>query len=213
MNLFAPVLFHRYPGYIRWIWQRYVYPARVRRLGVDLEGQVCFSKCPIIFKASESIISIGAGSTLCSDSKATALGVNHPVILRTMRPGAKLHIGREMRMSGATICAAVEVIIGDRVVIGANVVIVDTDFHAMDPVVRSSNMDEIEAAAAPVCIEADVFIGSGVFVLKGVCIGRGAYIGAGSVVTRDVPAMAVAAGNPARVVGQVPGNTSRNSNK
>ena len=124
-----------------------------------------------------------------------------------------LRIGRQVRMSGATICAADKVAIGDRVVIGANAVIVDTDFHAMDPVVRSSSIDEMEAAAEPVCIEEDVFIGSGVFVLKGVRIGRGAFIGAGSVVTRDVPAMAVAAGNPARVIGQIPGNTIRNGNK
>jgi acetyltransferase-like isoleucine patch superfamily enzyme len=36
--------------------------------------------------------------------------------------------------------------------------------------------------------------------LPGVCIGPGAVVGAGSVVTRDVPAFAVVAGNPARIV-------------
>jgi acetyltransferase-like isoleucine patch superfamily enzyme len=41
---------------------------------------------------------------------------------------------------------------------------------------------------------------AGVFVLKGVSIGKGAVVGAGSVVTRDVPAWSVTAGNPARAV-------------
>ncbi len=46
----------------------------------------------------------------------------------------------------------------------------------------------------------DVWLGSHVVVLDGVRIGSHAVVGAGSVVTRDVPAWAVAVGNPARVV-------------
>jgi len=49
----------------------------------------------------------------------------------------------------------------------------------------------------------DVVIGIGAMILKGVRIGAGARIEAGAVVTSDVPAGAVAAGNPARVVGEV----------
>jgi len=213
MNPFAPLFFHRYPGYIRWFMQHYINPARVRRCGVILEGHVNFIGCPIISLAPQSIISIGADSVLCSDSRATALGVNHPVVLRTMRPGAVLRIGREVRMSGVTICAANEVVIEDRVVIGANTVIVDTDFHAIDPDTRYSDDDAAKAADAPISIESGVFIGSGVFILKGSCIGKGAVIGLGAVVTRNVPSMTVAAGNPARIIGQVPIHSSRNTIK
>ena len=53
---------------------------------------------------------------------------------------------------------------------------------------------------APVAIEDDVDIGVGSTILPGVRIGRGAQIGAGAVVTRDVPAYAVVAGNPARIL-------------
>lgn len=52
----------------------------------------------------------------------------------------------------------------------------------------------------PIIIEDDAWLGFGVIVLSGVHIGKGAVIGAGSVVTHNVPAGAVAAGSPARVV-------------
>ncbi len=53
---------------------------------------------------------------------------------------------------------------------------------------------------APVVIEDDVDLGVGAVVLPGVTIGRGAQVGAGAVVSRDVPAFAVAAGVPAKVI-------------
>lgn len=52
---------------------------------------------------------------------------------------------------------------------------------------------------AEVVIEDDADVGIGAIILPGVTIGRGAQIGAGAVVTRDVPAYAVAYGNPAKV--------------
>lgn len=55
---------------------------------------------------------------------------------------------------------------------------------------------------ASVVLEAGCDVGVGVVILPGVRIGRGAQIGAGAVVSRDIPAYAIAAGVPARVIGE-----------
>ena len=52
----------------------------------------------------------------------------------------------------------------------------------------------------PITIENDVWIGAGAIILAGVTIGKQSVIGAGSVVTHDVPAHSVVAGNPARII-------------
>ena len=54
--------------------------------------------------------------------------------------------------------------------------------------------------AKAVRIEDGVWIGGGAVILPGVTVGRNAVIGAGAVVTKDIPANAVAVGNPARVI-------------
>ena len=55
---------------------------------------------------------------------------------------------------------------------------------------------------APIEIGGDVWLGGQVFINKGVAIGKGTVIGAGSVVTKNIPEYMIAAGNPARVIGE-----------
>lgn len=89
--------------------------------------------------------------------------------------------------------------IGERCLIGPGVTIFDSDFHALT---REERAAAVPAAREPVRIGNDVFIGSGVTILKGVTVGDGAVLGAGSMVLTDVPAGAIASGNPARIVRQ-----------
>lgn len=84
--------------------------------------------------------------------------------------------------------------IGARTLVGPAVQIY-TPLHPLDPVLRRT-----QEYGRPVEIGADVWIGGAAVILPGVRIGDGAVIGAGSVVTRDVPAGVLAAGNPCRVV-------------
>lgn len=168
-----------------------------------LGNRIAWLGKPIMTTVKGASISIGEGSVLCSRTTQTALGVNHPVVIRAIKPGAVLSIGSKVRMSGVTICAATKIIIGDRCVIGANATIVDTDFHSMDPLVRSSLNDFADAVSKPVIIGNDVFIGGNSIILKGVTVGNGAVIGSNSVVTKNVPAGIIVAGNPAKPVGVV----------
>ena len=57
--------------------------------------------------------------------------------------------------------------------------------------------------ASPITVEENVWIGGGAILCPGVTIGRNAVVGAGSVVTRDIPADVVAAGNPCRIIRQL----------
>lgn len=84
--------------------------------------------------------------------------------------------------------------IGDEALIGPNVSLL-TSGHPLDPAERRR-----VTIGTPIVIGRGVWIGAGAIVLGGVTIGDDAVVGAGSVVTRDVPAGVVVAGNPARVV-------------
>ncbi len=195
--------FHKYPRYLVDLYIQGVLQFFWRWRGIKIGKGITWHGKPIITVSKGSFMSIGNGCLICSRSSQTALGVNHPVILRTLRPGAELRIGSGVRMSGTTICAAQRLVIGDRCFIGANIMIVDTDFHSLDPDVRSSLDDARLANTKPVKIGKDVFIGSSSTILKGVTVGNGAVIGAASVVTKDVPAGMIVAGNPAKIIGCV----------
>lgn len=175
-------------------------PMRLRAQGVELGAGVWFYGMPIVGLAKGSLIRIGDRVVLCSDSRFTALGVNHPVVLRTLCPDAQIIIGNDCGISGGSICAALRVELGNECLLGANVTIADTDFHAIKPDGRRFNNNPQMICSAPVKIEDNVFIGAGAVVLKGVRVGRNSVIGAGAVVARDVPLDVVVAGNPAKIL-------------
>lgn len=86
--------------------------------------------------------------------------------------------------------------IGDKTMIGPNVTIVTVN-HEINPEMR------INAIPKPVKIGKNVWIGAGCTILPGVIIGENSIIGAGSVVTKDVPANIVVAGNPAKLIKKI----------
>jgi acetyltransferase-like isoleucine patch superfamily enzyme len=95
---------------------------------------------------------------------------------------------------GVRISAATEIVIEENCMLAQGVFITDSDWHGVyDRGLAIGNTD-------PVRIGSNVWIGDSVIVCKGVRIGKNSVIGAGSVVVRDIPANAVAAGNPAAVL-------------
>jgi maltose O-acetyltransferase len=90
------------------------------------------------------------------------------------------------------------ILIGDDCQIGPNVQLL-TPTHPLDSEARRDKWE----GAEPITIGDNVWLGGGVIVLPGVTIGENSVIGAGAVVTGDVPANALAVGNPARVIRQL----------
>jgi maltose O-acetyltransferase len=110
--------------------------------------------------------------------------------------GSNIHLGDGAFMNfNCVVLDVVEVRIGDGTQIGPAVQIYAAD-HPRDPAVRLSGLEN----GKPVVIGRNVWIGGGAILLPGITVGDDAVIGAGSVVTRDVPAGAIVAGNPARVL-------------
>lgn len=153
---------------------------------------------PTISLYPGSRIILGDCVTLRSSSRGNAIGVNHEVILRTHSEGAVLQLGNRVGMSGGAICARRNVTIGDDVLIGANVVIADNDFHSHSIFDRKN--DDKNIVAKEVSIGNGVWIGADSYICKGVTIGENTVIGAKSVVTKSLPANCVAAGVPAKIV-------------
>ena len=109
-----------------------------------------------------------------------------------------LHIGQRVIFGHhCTLGVRESLIIGDDALLAEMVSIRDHDhrFDALDTPIREQGM-----ICAPIVIGRNVWIGAKVSVVKGVTIGDNAIIGANAVVTRDIPANAIAAGVPARVI-------------
>jgi acetyltransferase-like isoleucine patch superfamily enzyme len=170
----------------------------LRLSGVEFGSGLTLHGAPIVSRVAGAKITLGRDVVLCSISRFTALGVNHPVVLRAMANGAEIRIGDNVGISGGTICAAESVTIGANTMFGANVTVADTDFHPLAPENRRNA--QTGAQTAPVVIEENVFVGTGTIILKGVRIGKNSVIGAGSLVVRDIPANVIAAGNPCKTI-------------
>jgi acetyltransferase-like isoleucine patch superfamily enzyme len=89
------------------------------------------------------------------------------------------------------------IVIGKRAQIAAGCCFY-TDNHGVEG--GQEIFGQASTSKGPIIIGEDAWLGVGVKVMSGVTIGRGAVIGAGSVVTREVPDNAIAAGVPARVL-------------
>ena len=101
---------------------------------------------------------------------------------------------------GCAFAVASAIRIGDHCLVAGGVRIQDNDGHPLDPERRHRGDPVDEENVRPVTIENGAWIAAGATVLKGATIGENAVVGARSVVVKDVPAGAVVAGNPARVI-------------
>jgi len=143
-----------------------------------------------------SVISVGNDCVFRSDKTSNLIGVNRRCIISTHDTNAVITIGNSCGFSGVSIGCLQAIHIGNNVLVGANAIITDFDWHNVNPLKRRDKCE----TAKPVIIGDNVFIGVNAIVLKGVSIGRNSVIGANSVVTANIPPNCIAAGNPAKIV-------------
>jgi maltose O-acetyltransferase len=150
---------------------------------VDRRGRIILTKgCPAV--QNKGSIVLGNVISIWSNISRTRL--------TTHRKGV-LIIGNNNFINGAIISASTKITIGNNCKFGPFSMIIDSDFHN----VKDHNLD---GESGEIVIEDDVWIGAKATVLKGVRIGKGAVVAVGSVVTKDVPANAIVAGIPAKVI-------------
>lgn len=123
---------------------------------------------------------------------------------------ARISIGDQCYLTSVILMCETEIRIGNRVMIGWNSALADSDFHPIDPALRIQDTIALSHAAQrppieskPIIIQDDVWIGPMVTILKGVTIGAGAFIEPGSMITRDIPINTRVGGNPATLIGKI----------
>ena len=182
-------------------WARRMLDTTVSRLlamwwNIRLGPRASFYGLPRFHKHPTATITIAGGCTFRSAGWSNTVGINRRCFVSAGR-GGSVQIGRDCGFSGAVVAASKEIRIGDRVLVGANCTICDTDRHPLDPADRSSG---VAAEAAAIDIGDDVFLGMNVVVLKGIRIGNSTVVAANSVVARSLPSGVLAAGVPARPI-------------
>jgi acetyltransferase-like isoleucine patch superfamily enzyme len=127
------------------------------------------------------------------------IGADSGVYLGTffeLGPRGVVEIGDFCTVVGAIIRTDRRVVIEDYALVSHEVVIADT-FAAVPPVGAESDRGE----PVSVAIRRNAWVGARAILLGGADIGAGAIVGAGAVVDFPIPALAIVAGNPARIVG------------
>lgn len=178
--------------------RHYINSSKVSHLGA-----MSLLSCRIERRKNGGIIRVGKGCVISG-------------CLITERESSLIEIGNNVFVGGNTIFDCVEqIVIEDDVLISHGCLIVDSNNHSLSYEIRKNDLadwrnggghDWTTTITRPVRVGKGAWIGARVIILKGVTIGECAIVGAGSVVTRDVPAHSVVAGNPAHVVRDLSNN-------
>jgi len=172
---------------LRFLWFEPLFRSRCARVGPGLQ----LEKLPYIVGAGRIIL--GAGVRLSGKSSigfGNQTNANPELVI-----GDNAFIGHN-----CAFLIAESIRVGDRCLFAGGARVSDYDGHPIDADERGRNLPTPASQIRAVVIANDVWVGAGAHILKGVRIGERAIVGAGAVVTKDVPADTVVAGNPAKVV-------------
>jgi len=162
---------------------------------------------PFVFNKKGAELLIGDNCVIKSSFFSNLVGLYSKTIIVTRAVGAKIDIGNNVGISGATIYSRKQIVIGDNTCIGGNTKILDNDFHPIEWEERNRLLQRNDGGEAtdiipakPITIGKNCFIGCNCIILKGTVLGDGCVVGAGAVVSGEFPENSVIVGNPAKVV-------------
>lgn len=185
----------------RWIKRTY-YAFRnkwhMRAAGVKFEKDLRVNGKILVTNLGE--IEIGSKVVMNSGSVPNPVGTGL-MRLYAENPESRILIEDNVGISSSLIYAAKSVVIKSGTMVGADCVIADSDFHST--VIDLMSGKRGAGMASPIIIDENVFIGTRSIILKGVHIGSSSVIGAGSLVTKDIPAGEIWAGNPAKFIRKI----------
>lgn len=173
---------------------------RVRKVaGVDIDGSSVVNFTRIKNISNKNVLRVLSGTIVEARIDFECLD-------------AAIFIGSNTFIGNSHIVCSKEINIGSNVLISWGCTIVDHDSHSIQFSLRKKDVsdwfvgkkDWSTVAKKPVCIMDNSWVGFNSIILKGVTVGEGAIVGAGSVVTKDVPPWTIVAGNPARIIREIP---------
>lgn len=184
----------------RWT-RRAVIGLRIRWFRVLSSNRGAFEGACVV----SPVLAEGAGQILAAGAQlgfVPSPGAFDGCIHLEARAGSEIRIspGCVVNNSCVMIAEGPGIRLGRDALLGPEVMIVDSDFHNLDPLLRTTG----SPAMGAVEIGDNVFLGARSIVLKGVRIGKNTVVGANSVVVRDLPPDVTAAGNPGTPIGPVP---------
>jgi len=165
----------------------------------QFRGRIRVIKKPFYANKKSGKIKIGKSFIVNNKLTSNSIGLIQPCIFNISNENSEIIIGNNVGISGSTLNASKSIVIGDNVLIGSGCIVSDTDSHPLNLEDRiNNNIHSIKSGQ--IIIKDNVFIGARCVILKSVTIGEGAIIGACSVITKDIPAHTIYAGNPAKFI-------------
>jgi acetyltransferase-like isoleucine patch superfamily enzyme len=158
------------------------------KINISPKGVLIFNKCYRVTEPNCGFLELGENAEINTTGNFRFSNNCHIVVL----DNAKLNLGSGGVNRNIKIRCYKEITIGNNVIIGENVMIMDSDGHKVD----SQNT----TSTKPIIIGDNVWIGMNSTILKGVTIGNGAIVAAGSIVTKDVEVNSIVAGTAAKVI-------------